>query len=269
AKEKTINIQRRKGSNFSYLGFNHQDEIVGQKKVRQAIAHAIDRNSIIHHVFGDMAYPANSVFPPEHWAGPSTLSGYSYDPEQARILLEEAGFTESHPAHLIYKTSTDPFRLRLATIVQHQLEQVGIRTSIHSHDWGTFYGDIKAGHFQMYSLAWVGLKTPDIFHYAFHSDAIPPHGANRGRFVDTHTDALIEQAQSMQNLQTKRDTYQRLQTHLLEALPYVPLWFEEHVFMARKNITGYTISHDGNYDGLLDVQQTTMPHPTTRLAPKI
>ena len=63
-------------------------------------------------------------------------------------------------ARIVYKTSSDPFRIRLATILQHQLEQVGIVVDLRSYDWGTFYGDIKAGRFQMYSLAWVGIQTP-------------------------------------------------------------------------------------------------------------
>ena len=255
AKDPSLQIQRRTGANFSYLGFNFQDSVVGQHKVRQAIAHAIDRKAIIHHVFGDTAHPANAMFPPEHWAGASGLSGYVYDPQRARDLLSQAGFDESHPAMVVYKTSTDPFRVRLAAILQQQLAQVGIHMSIHSHDWGTFYGDIKAGRFQMYSLAWVGLKTPDIFHYAFHSESIPPQGANRGRFVDELTDTMIEQAQATQNLQEKAQTYRNLQAHLLQKLPYVPLWFEEHVFIAGSHVHGYTISADGNYDGLLDVQK--------------
>ncbi len=257
AKNNSIKIHRRKGSNFSYLGFNLQDPIVSKHKIRQAIAHAIDRQSIIHHVFKDTAHAANALFPPNHWTGISTLSGYAYDPERSRTLLSQAGVDDDHPIHIIYKTSTDPFRLRLATILQHQLAQVGIRTSIHSHDWGTFYGDIKAGNFQMYSLSWVGLKTPDIFRYAFHSDSIPPRGANRGRFVDAHTDALIDQAQSTQNLQEKGKAYRQLQAHLLEALPYVPLWFEEHIFISRNDISGFTVSGDGNYDGLLNVNRTS------------
>ena len=256
SQDHSLQIQRRKGANFSYLGFNLQDSVVGLHKVRQAIAHAIDRKAIIHHVFGNTAYPANAMFPPEHWAGATGLSEYLYEPQRARELLEEAGFDESHPATVVYKTSTDPFRLRLAAILQQQLAQVGIQTSIHSHDWGTFYGDIKAGRFQMYSLAWVGLKTPDIFHYAFHSESIPPRGANRGRFVDELTDTLIEHAQATQNLEEKAQTYRTLQAHLLQTLPYVPLWFEEHVFIARGHIHGYTISTDGNYDGLLRVQRT-------------
>ncbi len=256
AKNESIQIQTHTGAKFSYLGFNLKDPIVGQHNIRRAIAHAIDRSSIIRHLFGNTAREANALFPPEHWVGEAKLGGYDYDPQRARNLLHAAGFDKTRPARIIYKTSTDPFRLRLAAIVQHQLAQVGIQASIQSHDWGTFYGDIKAGRFQMYSLSWVGLKTPDIFHYVFHSQSVPPHGANRGRWADDLTDTLIEQAQATQNLQEKGVIYRRLQAHLLRTLPYVPLWYEAQIFVAHHNIRGYTISLDGTYDGLLQVKRT-------------
>ena len=251
SQHKQIRLQRHRGSNFSYLGFNLQDPIVGRVEVRKAIAHAIDRERIIHFVLGGAAHLANALLPPEHWAGHPTLSGYTYDPKEARHLLQQAGFDKHHQISITYKTSSDPFRIRLATIIQSQLEQVGIHTLIQSLDWGTFYGDIKAGRFQMYSLAWVGIKTPDIFRYAFHSQSFPPHGANRGRFMSPMADTLIEQAEASQDLQRKKKWYQQLQAYLLATLPYVPLWFEDHVFVARQEIEGYTISPDGNFDGLL------------------
>ena len=261
AQDPRVQIQRERGANFAYLGFNMEDSIVGQEQVRKAIGHAIDRENIIRFVLGGAASPANALFPPQHWAGHSSLSGHMYSPEIARTILKDAGFDESRPARLTYKTSSDPFRLRLATIIQDQLKQVGIHTVIQSYDWGTFYGDIKAGRFQMYSLAWVGVKTPDIFHYIFHSDAIPPNGANRGRFVNPGVDALIEQAEASQDLEEKRQVYKRLQGLLLQTLPYIPLWYEDHIFIASKDIEGYHIAPDGNYDGLLHVER----HPLQRM----
>ena len=248
-----IQVQRQQGANFSYLGFNLQDPIVGQRSIREAIAHAIDREKIIQYLFHGSAHPANALFPPEHWVGSPQLSGYDYDPIRSQQLLRDAGFDEQHPPRITYKTTTDPFRLRLATIIQSQLAKVGFHVSIQSHDWGTFYGDIKAGRFQMYSLSWVGLKTPDIFHYAFHSQSLPPKGANRGHFIDEQTDTLIEQAQNAHDLDQQQTIYRRLEAHLLDALPYVPLWFAEHVFIADQSIQGYRISSDGNFDGLLKV----------------
>jgi len=246
-------VQRGRGTNFTYLGFNLEDPVTGLHAVRQAIAHAVDRRAIIEYVLGGAARPAQALLPPGHWAGNAGLTGYAHDPQRARALLREAGFGPDNPARITYKTSSDPFRIRLATIIRQQLAEVGIQVDLRSYDWGTFFGDVKAGRFQMYSLSWVGIKTPDIFRYVFHSESIPPAGANRGRFRDQRTDALIEQAEQAADTAAQAAAYARLQAHLLRELPYVPLWYEDHVFVARKGIEGYTIALDGNYDGLIDV----------------
>ena len=124
---------------------------------------------------------------------------------------------------------------------------------LRSYDWGTFYGDIKSGRFQLYSLSWVGIKMPDIFRYVFHSDAVPPNGANRGRLNNAKIDALIEQAEQAQTLETQAALYRELQVLLFKALPYVPLWYEDHVLVSRQRVSGYTLAADGNYDGLNSV----------------
>ncbi len=248
-----IRVHTGRGTNFSYLGFNLDDPALGDLRVRRAIALAIDRTAIVHYLMDDAARPASALLPPDHWAGNPDLPLIPYDPARARRLLDEAGYGPGHPLRLSYKTSTDPFRVRLATVLQSQLHAVGVEVDLRSYDWGTFYGDIKAGNFQMYSLAWVGIKTPDIFRYVFHSASLPPQGANRGRFRDAQTDALIEQAEAAPSLQAQAELYRRLQARLLEQLPYVPLWYEDHVFAAREGVTGYALRLDGNYDGLIHV----------------
>lgn len=250
------------GINFAYLGFNMEDPVVGNLLVRRAIAHALDRQSIIKYVMGATARPASSILPPSHWAGNPQLESVPYAPETARALLAQAGYSDAHPAHITYKTSNDPFRVRLATVIQHQLRQVGFDVEIQSYDWGTFYGDIKAGRFQMYSLSWVGIKSPDIFYYALHSKSVPPEGANRGRFSDPEVDRLIEAAQVEPDRERMAALYRQLQALLLQRLPYVPLWYEDHYLVARRDVSGYTLAPDGNYDGL----RTTVKNPSPRLA---
>jgi len=256
-KQKNISVTHARGSNFTYLGFNLEDEMVGQQKVRRAIALSIDREAIIKYVMAGAARPASALLLPDHWAGNSGLDEISYDPEQARALLAEAGFTKNNPLRLTYKTSTNAYRVRLATVLQSQLKKVGIEVDLRSYDWGTFYGDIKGGNFQMFSLSWVGIKTPDIFRYVFHSDSVPPNGANRGRFKDDVSDNLIKMAGEALTLEKQAIYYRELQNRLLKELPYVPLWYEDHVFAARDGITGYKLGLDGNYDGLADVIKRT------------
>jgi len=252
---KELRVSQQRGSNFSYLGFNLEDGTSGNPALRAAVAHALDREAIIRYVWHGSARPANALLPPGHWAGNPALAPYPHDLAQARALLRQAGFDEGHPAHLVYKTSSDPFRVRLATIIQQQLAQAGIQVEVRSYDWGTFYGDIKAGRFQMYSLSWVGVKSPDIFNYVFHSASVPPTGANRGRYANPAADRLIEAALAADDEVAQARLYRELQALLLSELPYVPLWYEDHVFAARRDISGYTLASDGNYDGLVNVER--------------
>lgn len=255
-KQNDIQVETGRGTNFTYLGFNLEDATTRSRELREAISLALNREEIINGLLAGAARPATSLLPPDHWAGNPDLPIPEYNPERARELLSKSGLTL--PVHLTYKTSSNPFRIRIATLIQHQLAQVGIDVTIKSYDWGTFYGDIKAGRFQMFSLSWVGIKTPDIFRYVFHQEAIPPKGANRGRYRNPEVDRLIEQADAEETLPRQAELYRRIQAIILKDLPYVPLWYEDHFFAARSSVTGYHLAPDGNYDGLKTV--VLVPH---------
>ena len=252
-----VSVAKAKGTNFAYLGFNMEDPVVGDLRVRRAIAYALDRDTIIRYVMGGAARLASAILPPEHWAGAPALKPLSYDPARARELLQAAGYDKQNPLRITYKTSTNAVRVRIATVIQDQLADVGIEVELRTYDWGTFYGDIKAGRFQMYSLAWVGIKLPDIFRYTMHSESMPDAGANRGRFADEKVDALIERAESSIDLEVQAELYRELQHYLLDSLPYVPLWYEDHYLVTRADVSGYRVAADGNYDGLNEVVRKT------------
>ncbi|MDZ7753375.1 MAG: ABC transporter substrate-binding protein [Gammaproteobacteria bacterium] len=247
-----LQVSHEKGTNFSYLGFNMEDPLTGQRELRRAVAHGVDRQAIISHVMGGAARPAGALLPPDHWAGRADLKGYDHDPEAARRLIERVAARVGSTPRITYKTSSSPFRVRLATVIQHQLKAVGLDVDVNSYDWGTFYGDVKAGRFQMYSLAWVGIKMPDIFRYVFHSDSVPPHGANRGRYSSPRADALMEAAEQAATQAEQARLYRELQHLLYVELPYVPLWYEDHVVVASKRLWGYHVPPDGNYDSLVE-----------------
>ncbi|MCU7917413.1 MAG: ABC transporter substrate-binding protein [Candidatus Thiodiazotropha sp. (ex Epidulcina cf. delphinae)] len=261
ASKSSIELQRRFGSNYTYIGFNLQDPHTGDPRVRRAIAHAIDRQAIIDRVMAGAARRAEALFPPEHWLGSGQLTAHGYDPATARRLLSEAGFGAGNPLRLVYKTSSDPYRIRLATIIQSQLKAVGIEVDLRSYDWGTLFGDIKAGNFQLYSLSWVGLRTPDSFRYIFASDSLPPMGANRGRYANSLVDDLLRRAEAAGALPKQAVLYQRIQQQLHEDLPYVSLWYEGQVSAQGERVRGYRLMADGNYDGLAQVSlyQTEEP----------
>ncbi|MGE0482845.1 MAG: ABC transporter substrate-binding protein [Gammaproteobacteria bacterium] len=237
------------GSTFSYLGFNLDDPVSGRLEVRRAIAHALDRAAIVRHLFGGHARLANTLFPPEHWAGDPALVAPAHDLGAAREQLDAAGYA-GRRLRLEYKTSSDPFRLRIAAVMRQQLAAVGIDLDIVSYDWGTFYGDVSHGRFQLYGLSWVGLRLPDVFRYAFHSSSRPPAGANRGNYRSTAVDGLIERAERTDDRVERVRLYRAIAATLLDDLPYVPLWFEDQLVITRGDIEDYTTDPTGNFDAL-------------------
>jgi peptide/nickel transport system substrate-binding protein len=247
-----IELREVPGITFAYLGFNLSDPLLRQRELRQAIAHAIDRESIIRHLFDGRAVPAAAVLRPDHWAGAPGLDGFAFDPDRARSLLAGMGVSPERPLRLSYKTSTDPFRLRIAHVLQQQLADVGIDLRIQSYDWGTFFGDIKAGRFQLYSLAWVGVNTPDILRYAFHSGSLPPGGANRGGYRSAAVDRLIEQAERLPPA-AAAPLYRAAQQRIRDDLVYVPLWYESNVAVSRGS-AGFKPASDGNYLALNTIE---------------
>jgi len=233
-----VTVKEIPGANYSYLGFNLHDPLLKNSLIRRAVTLAVDRESILRHALVGGSRAATAILPPEHWAGNAGLKPYPYDPAGARALLQQAGV--KLPLRLVYKTSTDAQRLRLATIMQAQMKPAGIDLEIRSLDWGTFFDEVKHGRFQLYGLTWVGIKTPEIYRLAFHSGSVPPKGANRGRLQDTALDALIE-----------RQDWPAVTEKVQQLLPYVPLWYEGQFAALRSGVTGYSPAADGNWDGLI------------------
>lgn len=238
-----VHIQTGRGANYSYLGLNMQDPVLQNLKVRQALAHAVDRKAIIRKVMIDGTREAGAILPPEHWAGNSNLTSYDYNPQLSRKLLQEAGV--KLPLKLVYKTSTDAFRVRLATIMQAQMRQADIELQIKSLDWGTFFADVKAGNFQLFGLTWVGIKTPEIYAKAFGSGYMPPAGFNRGRYTDAELDALLQ-----------REDWLATTRRIHAQLPYIPLWYEGQFTAMHQNIHGFNPKPDGNWDDLATIKRS-------------
>lgn len=239
-KQSNVTVKTGIGANYSYLGLNVQADFLKDVRVRRALAHAIDTQVIIDKVMVSHSRRANAILPPEHYAGNAALQPYAYQPALARQLLQSAGV--KLPLTLIYKTSTDPQRVRLATILQAQMQEAGIDLQIKSLDWGTFFADVQKGNFQIYGLTWVGIKTPEIYSKVFASSSLPPQGFNRGRYKDLVLDQLLE-----------KEDWPAVTSRLHSELPVIPLWYEGQFAAYRNTIANYSPMPDGNWDGLTQV----------------
>jgi peptide/nickel transport system substrate-binding protein len=244
-------VEMNQGTTFQYIGINLTHPILRHRKVRQAIACAIDRDSVIRHLLKNIVSEATGLLSPHNWAYDESARRWPYNPARARQLLDEAGFIDPdgdgpRPRfRLSFKTTNIDLRRRIAEAFKEQLLQVGIEIELRSYEWGTFFSDIKSGNFHLYSLAWVGIEDPDIYHQIFHSSSVPPNGDNRGRYRNSDVDRLLEQGRVTLDRSERQVIYRDVQRLLAEDLPYVPLWWWKNVIVKQPGLRGFVAYPDG------------------------
>ncbi len=251
-----LKTESNPGSLVIYANMNVNDPALRDKRVRQAIACALDRESLISALWRGQARAADSLLPPGHWARADSaqLSQYPHDVQRAIRLLEEAGF---HPdkdgirLRFTLKTSTDETTRLTAQAIQQQLRAAGIEMSIRSAEFGTFYSDISKGAFQMYILRWIGSnEDPDIFRYAYATASFPPKGGNRGRYSNPAVDALIADASAAVDQNQKVRDYVQIQQILAEDLPGIMLYYPNNEVVHSTRLENVKLDSGGTFDWL-------------------
>jgi peptide/nickel transport system substrate-binding protein len=254
--ETNLRVESGPGSPVVYVTFNVTDPALKEKRVRQAVACAIDRQAIVDAIWRGQARLANTLLPTGHWAAAANeeLEQYPHDVARAQRLLKEAGFpagADGIRLRLTMKTSTDETTRLMAAVLQQQLRAAGIRLEIRSAEFGTFYADVTKGAFQIYALRWIGSnEDPDIFRYAYGSGSFPPKGGNRGRYSNTHLDALLADAAASLDRGTRRADYVEVQRILAEELPGIPLWYPNNEVVHTRRIEHIVPRASGNFDFL-------------------
>jgi peptide/nickel transport system substrate-binding protein len=244
-------IEMNPGTTFQYIGINLTHPILRHKKVRQAIACAVDRDRLIRHLLKGTVIEANSLLSPRNWAYDGAARRWAHEPALAKKLLDEAGFTDPdgdgpRPRfRLSFKTTNIDLRRRIAEALKEQLAQVGIELDLRTYEWGTFFSDVKRGNFHLFSLAWVGIEDPDIYYQIFHSASVPPSGDNRGHYRSSEVDRLLEQGRAVVDRHERRKIYSQVQRILADDLPYVPLWWWNNVVVRKPNVRSFVPYPDG------------------------
>jgi peptide/nickel transport system substrate-binding protein len=251
-KQPHILAEEQPGTQFAYIAFNFDDPILAHREVRQALAYATDRATLIRYLLRGQARPASSLLPPNHWAFEPNVKQYAYDPGQAEKLLDAAGYTRGADGvriHLTLKTSTEESTRVLGEALADEWKKVGVDLQLKPLENATFQADIGRGSFQLYTLRWVGANNdPDIFRYVFSSKRMPPDGANRGHYHNPTLDALIDQQRVEMDREKRKAILSQIQKIVAEDEPYINLWYVDNVCVHRDRITGIELSPDGGYE---------------------
>lgn len=257
-----VQIQSGPSVFLTYLLLNNTDPILKDVRVRQAIALAIDRPSIIKAKFGGRAQLATGLLPAAHWAYSKAARRWDHDPVAARKLLDEAGYRDPDGAGpqprftLTYKTSSDAFRIAVARVIAAQLAEVGIEVDVRPFEFATFFADVKKGAYQMASMQTAEITEPDFYFTYFHSSWIPnaknPDGYNRWRYINPEVDRLTEEGRRVGDRTKRIEIYDRVQRIVAEEVPIVPLFHEDNVVLSNVDVVGYTITPNARLIGLRD-----------------
>src|SRR5262249_45171144 len=148
-----LEVRTGPGTSVAYLALNLRSGPLGDRRVREAIALALDRTGLVRWVLGGGARPATGLLSPEHWAYTPLPPG-RHDLRRARRLLDRAGFHDPDGPgplprfRLLYKTTTQTARRRLAEAMQADLARVGIALDVRTYEWGTLFADVRRGSFE-------------------------------------------------------------------------------------------------------------------------
>ena len=264
-KEKGIRLVTKPGVNFSYLAFNFKNKYLSDVRVREAIALAIDRERIIKYKLASLASPANSIMNPLHWVYDKNLPQFEYNLEKSKQLLDQTEFKDPDGDGpktrftLIYKTSSNKERVEIAQLIAESLKKVGINVIVKSFEFGTFYRDIRQGDFDVYTLTWVGITDPDIYHYVAHTDNFAPKGGNRGYYSNKKLDELMDKSR----LQTDRNdlvkTFKEIQKIFFKDFVYAPLWYENNFVFMKDSVHGYRLRPNASYINLYYTHKVRTP----------
>jgi peptide/nickel transport system substrate-binding protein len=255
--DRNLQVKAFPGSNLNLLTLNTASPPLDNVKVRQAIAYAIDRPSMIQQLLLGYAKIAHSILPEESWAySPGHI--YNYDPAMARKLLAEANFHGDKP--IVYKLSGSSIAGRqYAGVIQNNLKEVGIPVEIQTSEINTLFDELRRGNFQIAYGQWVGGNQDPIFYKdLFASSEIPTQARssrNRSRYSNPEIDALIDQAVNTYDRQKARELYVKIQEIESRDVAVLPLWYQANIVIARKNIDNIQVNASGDWNFVKDLSR--------------
>jgi peptide/nickel transport system substrate-binding protein/oligopeptide transport system substrate-binding protein len=215
---------KRPMSSVRFYGINRRIKPFDDKRVRQALIHAIDRTAVIEDVFLGRYLPARGVLPPGTQGYNPKLQGYAYDPQKARGLLAEAGHPGGRglPPVAIWSSVKDRVVIE-HTHLKRYLEAVGFRPEFHYEtDWPTFSRLLGDGKLPVFLYAWFAdVPDPDNFlAKLFHSRS----PRNFFGYANPAVDDLLAQARADANLVRRVDLYRRAEQLIMDDAPIIPFW---------------------------------------------
>ncbi|HWR71775.1 MAG TPA: peptide-binding protein, partial [Nitrospirota bacterium] len=233
---------------FTYMGYNLTSGLFTDKRVRQALAYAINRQNIIDGVVLGIGRPSTGPFAHVSWAYNPNVRSYEYDPDKAGRMLAEAGWKDADGDGVIEKNGR-PFRftvltnqgnnerIRAAEIIQQDFKRVGIEANIRVMEWQAFLEQIDKRSFDAIILGWSMGRDPDIYDI-WHSSKTKKGEYNFIGYKNAEVDRLLVAGRRTFDMEKRKRIYYRIHEILADEQPYAFLYVPDATPIVHKRFKG-------------------------------
>jgi len=245
-----LNFYEGESSNYTYIGINHKNRILAKRNVRKALSLLVPREKILKYKLKGTAKLATSMFSESFQEYYLNLKLDQYDPKMAATLLDQENLLPNKDGIrfiLNWKVSNNKAAVEMVNVIKENFEKAGIKINLTIQEWGTFMGGIKTGQFDLFISQWVGFTGPDIYKFVFHSESIPPKGANRGFFINHKLDQLIDRSTKYMMKKERIQIVAQIQRLIAQEYPYIGLWHPNIMWIARKCVNDIVIHPNGSF----------------------
>jgi peptide/nickel transport system substrate-binding protein len=240
----------------SYLAFNLSHAAFADRRVRRAVSHAINKEPIVKLAYQGRAIAADGPLPPGEWGYHVPATRYGYDPATARRLLDDAVAAHAFDLTKVYKlyapSTPRPYLSqpeRIARYIQAALSQLGVSTELILQPVTPHRLAVARGEHDLALFGWISeTGDPDnLLYVLLHSDnAVPGSAQNIAFYRSPVVDALLIEAQTAIDQDTRSKLYAAVLDLVAEDAPWVPLAHSELVIAARAELEGVRLTPFGH-----------------------
>lgn len=225
---------------YAYVGWNETKPYFNNKKLRQALAMAIDRQRIIHHILNENGIEINGTFFFNSPAYDHSIEPWPYDPQRARLLLEEEGWYDSNGDGIIDKVidgKSTPFEFNLmyyvrahtgkaiAENIATSLREIGILCHLQGVDIADLSATFDNKGFDALLMMWALSSPPDDPRQLWHSSGSKEKGSSNAiGFANKEIDEIIDALAYESNPEKRKKLYHRFDAIIHEEAPYTFLY---------------------------------------------
>ena len=238
--DESLQILDRPAFNVGYVGINQAHKPMDDLKVRQAVAHGLNRQEVVDEFYAGRGEVATQFMPPEVVGYADEVTQYEFDPERSKQLLQEAGLTLPVQIEFWYPSDVSrpymPDPKRNFEGFKASLEQSGFKVTPKTAPWSPDYlGAVDEGKAQLYLLGWTGdFGDPDNFIGTFFQDPQKAWG-----FENAEIHGLLDEAETETDLEQREQLYQEANQMIMDFLPGVPYVHTKPALAFTANVQGY------------------------------